>query len=98
MGLFIQSCFGEGGTLQTNTLACAHSDSATLGLSPLTVCVLFQSAQTLGCSSGNCLMQALACMHFPGLSCSGSGSQIFHKGEDLVGPAFGSCPRSEQLR
>ena len=29
-------------------------------------------------------------MHFPGLSCSGSGSRVLHRGADLVGPAF--CP------
>ena len=39
LGSLVQSCCGEGGTLQT-TLACARSDSATLGLPPLTVCVL----------------------------------------------------------
>ena len=39
LGSLVQSCCGEGGTLQT-TLACARSDSATLGLPPLTECVL----------------------------------------------------------
>ena len=29
---------------------------------------------------GNCLKQALGCMHFPGLNCSGSGSRVLHKG------------------
>ena len=43
-------------------------------------------------------MRALGCMHFPGLSCSGSGSRVLHKGADLVGPGFCSGPRSEQLR
>ena len=56
------------------------------------------TAQTLGCSAGNCLMWALVCMHFPGLSHSDSGSRVLHKGADLVRPAFCSCPRSEQLR
>ena len=37
-------------------------------------------------------------MHFPGLSRSGSGSQVLHKGTDSVGPAFCALPRSEQLR
>ena len=46
----------------------------------------------------NCLMWVLSCMHSPGLSHSGSGSQVFHKGADLVGPAFCACPRSKQLR
>ena len=55
-------------------------------------------AQALGCSAGNCLRWALGCMHFPGLSCSGSASRVLHKGTDLVGPAFCAFPRSEQLR
>ena len=56
------------------------------------------AAQALGCSAGNCLRQALGCVHFPGLSRSGSGSQVVLKGADSVGPAFCDLPRSEQLR
>ena len=37
-------------------------------------------------------------MHFPGLSRSGSGNWVLHKGVDSVGPAFCALPRSEQLR
>ena len=37
-------------------------------------------------------------MPFPGLNHSGSGSRVFHKGADLVGPAFYALPLSEQLR
>ena len=37
---------------------------------------------------GNCLQRALGCMHFPGLSHSGSGSRVLHKGADSVGPVF----------
>ena len=44
------------------------------------------------------LKWVLGCVRFPGLSCSGSGSQVLHKGTDLVGPAFCALPRSEQLR
>ena len=40
----------------------------------------------------------LTLSHFPGLSCSGSSSQVLHKGTDLVGPAFCALPRSKQLR
>ena len=47
---------------------------------------------------GNYLKLALGCVHFPGLSCSGSGSQVLHKGTDLVGPALCALPRHEQLR
>ena len=37
-------------------------------------------------------------MRFPGLSRSGSGTQVLHKGADSVGPAVCALPRSEQLR
>ena len=47
---------------------------------------------------GNCLKQALGCVHYPGLSCSGSGSWVLHKGTDLVGHAFCVLSRFEQLR
>ena len=47
---------------------------------------------------GNYLKLALGCVHFPGLSCSGSGSQVLHKGTDLVGRVLCALPRSEQLR
>ena len=43
---------------------------------------------------GNCLKWALGCVHFPGVSCSGSGSQVLHKGTDSVGPAFCALPSS----
>ena len=46
----------------------------------------------------NCLRWALGCVHYPGLSRSGSGSQVLHKGTDWVGPAFCVFPRSKQLR
>ena len=55
------------------------------------------TSQALGCSARNCLEDILGCMHFPGLSCSGSGSQVLHKGADLVGPGFCALPRSEQV-
>ena len=45
---------------------------------------------------GNWLRQALGCVHFPGLS--HSGSWVLHKGTDSVGPAFCALPRSKQLR
>ena len=44
------------------------------------------------------LRPALGCMHFPGLSRSGSGTRVLHKGADSVGPAFCALPRSKQLR
>ena len=78
---------------QQISLACvgsAHTVWATLGLPPLVVCVFSQSTllRLQVALQGNCLKQALGCMHFPGLSCSGSGSRVLHKGTDSVGPAF----------
>ena len=82
LGLLVQSCCGEGGTLQTNnTGVCSHCLSHT-GFAPgHGVCSSpVYTAQALGCSAGSCLRQALGCMHFPGLNCSGSGSRVLHKG------------------
>ena len=45
-----------------------------------------------------CGERALDCVHFPGLSRSGSGSWVLHKGADSVGPAFCAIPQLEQLR
>ena len=56
------------------------------------------TAQALGCSARNCLRPALGCMHFPGLSRSGSDTRVLLKGTDSVGPAFCALSRSEQLR
>ena len=47
---------------------------------------------------GNCPKRALCLVHFPGLSCSGLGYWVFHKGTDSFGPALCALPRSEQLR
>ena len=85
------------------SLACVGSSrsvSATLGLCLLTACVLFQSTLLrLQISlQWNCLKWPLDCVHFPGISHSGSGSWVLHKDADSVGPAFCALPRSEQLR
>ena len=45
-----------------------------------------------------CPKLALRFMHFPGLSCSGSGSWVLHKGTDSLGHVFCALPRSQQLR
>ena len=99
----VQSCCGEGGTLQTNiTGVCGecsqcfvHTEFApTHGVCAFPV----YTAQALGCSAGNSLTQALGCVHSPGLSHTGSGSRVLHKGADLVGPAFCALPRSKQLK
>ena len=83
------------------SLACvgsAHSVSATLGLPPLTACVLSWSTllRLQVAFLVNCLKRSLACMYFPDLCCSGS--WVLHKGTDSVGPAFCALPTSEQLR
>ena len=73
---------------------------ATLGLPPLTVCVLSWSTlfRFQVALQGNCLRPSLGCVHFPGLRHSGSGSRVLHKGTDSFGPAFCALPRSEQFR
>ena len=77
----------------------ARSVLAALGLPSFTACVLSQSTvlRLQVALQGNCLKQALGCLHFPGLSRSGSGSRVLHKGTDSAGPAFCALPRSEQL-
>ena len=49
----------------------------------------------LHCSGSRLLYRepALSCVHFPGLSHSGSGSWVFHKSTDSVGPVFFAFPR-----
>ena len=85
------------------SLACvrsARSVSATLGLPLVSVYVLSRSTlpRLQVALQGNCLNQALDFVHFSGLSCSVSGSQVLHKGVDSVGPLFCALPRSKQLR
>ena len=85
------------------SLACVRSALSvwvTLAWPLLMVCVLSQSVllRLQVALQGDCLKQALGCVHFPGLSRSGSGSWVLHKGTDSVGRAFGALPRSEQLR
>ena len=60
LGLLVQSCCGEGGTLQTNITGMCESVcsvSAILGLPPLTGMCAFPvyTVQALGYSAGNCL-------------------------------------------
>ena len=85
------------------SLACVGSACSvwtTLGLPQLMVHMLSRSSllRLQVALQGNCLKQALGCVHFPGLSLSGAGSWVLHKGTDLTGPAFCALPRSEQLR
>ena len=68
----------------------AHSVWTTLGLPLLTECVLSQSTLLR--------LQVALQGAGPGLSHSGSGSQVLHKGTDSGGPAFFALLQSEQLR
>ena len=81
-------------------LGSAHSIWTTLGLPQLTACVLSQCTllRLQVALQRNCSKRTLSFMHFPGLSCSGSGSWVLHKGTDSVRPVFCAFPRSEQLR
>ena len=103
LGSLVQLCCGEGGTLQTNITGMCGECSQCLGHTGFApahgvYAFLICSAQAPGCSARNYLRRALGCVHFPGLSLSGSGSQVLHKGAELVGPAFCALPRSQQLR
>ena len=102
LGLLVQSCCGEGGTLQTNITGlcgeCAQCLSHT-GFAPAHgVCAFpVYSVQALGCSARNCLRWALGCMHVPGLSHSGSGSQVLHKGVLCFVPFPGPSSTGDQV-
>ena len=77
--------------------ACSQCFSCT-GFAPAQACVLSQSTLLrLQVALPGTVMWSLGCMRSPGLSRSGSGSWVLHKGADLVGPAFWARPRSEQL-
>ena len=89
--------------MQTNITGMCKECSQCLGHTgfapaPCMCAFPINTAQAPGCSAGELSKAALGCMHFPGLSHSGSGSRVLHKGTDLVGPAFCALPRSEQLR
>ena len=103
LGSLVQSCCGEEEHCKQISLACvgsARSIWSTLGLPQLmAVCVfLVYIAHAPGCSAGVLSKVVLRFVYFPGLSCSGSGSQVLHKGAELVRPAFCALPRSDQLR
>ena len=79
--------------ISLTSVGSAHSDSATLALPPLTVCVL-----SLHCL-GSRLLCWEPCEAGPGLyalprsSRSGSGIRVVLKGAGLDGPAFSPFPR-----
>ena len=102
--LFVQLCCGERGTPQTTITGVCGQCSQHLGHTGFApthgVCAFpVYTAQAPGCSAGELSKRgALVCVHFPGLTHSGSGSRVLHKGTDSVGPAFCVLPRSEWLR
>ena len=81
-------------------MASARSVWTTLVLPQLTARVPSQSTllSLQVALQGNCPKQALGFVCFPGLSCSGSGSQVLHKDTDSAVHAVCALPRSEQLR
>ena len=79
LGSLVQQCCGEGGILQTNiTGMCGECSQCTdhTGLPQLMVPALSLSTllRLQVAWKGNFPKEALGCVHFPGLSCSGSGS------------------------
>ena len=100
LGSLVQSHCGEGGMLQTNnTGVCAQCLSHTGPAPAHGACALpAHTAQAVGCSARNRLGQALGFVHLPGLSHSGSGTQVVLRCADLAGPAFCAFPRSKCCR
>ena len=79
LGSLVQSCSGEGGTLQKHITGVCGECSQCLGhtgFAPTHGMCAFPdyTFHALGCSAGNFLRRALSCRHLPGLSSSGSGS------------------------
>ena len=77
------------------SLACvgyAHSVWTTLGLPQLMASVDLLPRSTVlrlqVALQGNCPKQGLGFVHFPGLSCSGSCSQVLHKAQTWFGLCF----------
>ena len=77
LGSLVQSCYGEGGTLQTNiTGVCGECFQCLnhTGFAPAHVLSQSTLLRLQVALQGSYLKWALGCMHFPGLSRSGSGS------------------------
>ena len=100
LGSLVQSCCGQGGTLQINITGVCGEFSQFLGHTGFApahgMCVFpVYTAQAPGCSAGELSKAGPGLWCFPGLSHSGSGSWVLHKGTDSVGPVFCVLPRSE---
>ena len=93
LGSRVQLRCGEVRNLWANiTGVCGSARSA------WTTAVCAFPAYTAQALLGYCPKRALRFVHFPGLSCSGSGSWVLCKCTDLVGHPFCAPPRSKQLR
>ena len=94
LGSLVQSCSGEGGTLQVNNTGMCSQCLGHTGPAPAhSVCALpAHTAQALRCSARNHPRPPLGCMHLPGLSCSGSGTLVVLRGADSLGLRFVRFP------
>ena len=90
LGSLVQSCCGEGGTLQTdNTAVCLLCPCHT-GFAPAHgMCPSLLTLLRLVCWE---LRPALGCMHFPGLNRSGSDTGVLHKVQTRLGLHFVPFP------
>ena len=84
------------GTLQTNIAGMCGECSQCMdhtGFAPAHsgLCFLDLNCSDSRCSARHCPQRALHFVHFPGLSCLGSGSWVLHKGTDS-GVHFVSFP------
>ena len=97
LGSLVQSCCGEGGTLQTSITGvcreCLHCLSHTGFVPGHRVCAFpVYTAQHLGCSAGEQSKAGPGCVPFPGLTCSGSGSRSSTKAQTRLGQRFVPFP------
>ena len=94
LGSLVQSCCGDGGTLQTNNTGMCLQWLSHTGFAPAhgTSALPAHTAQALCCFTRNRPLPALGWMHLPGLSHSGSGTRVVLRGADSVGPAFCALP------
>ena len=93
LGSLVQLCCGREEHCKQMSLACVGrtcSVPATLVLPPLPTRVL--SLSTLLRLQAALQGAGSKLLHFPGLSRSGSGSQVHHKGAHSAGPAFCAFP------
>ena len=80
--------------MQTNNTGVCSQCLSHTGPAPIHgACALpANAAQAPGCSSRNRPRPALGCMHLPGLSRSGSGTQVVLRGSDWLGLHFVPFP------